>query len=426
MAADFDLDAILAKLRSNDKEERGKGEEELSKLRDQDKPLTREQGLKMLHAAAERWPTIPNEDHDFSSNLVEIAAKHPRPEWIPEIVRLFDKFSDTGKGSALGILADLKEREAAEAYMAIVRAHAKAGQIPGLVTASLNEEPRHADVFFPELLQYASVPQISHDVYRLYLGYCKAGLVQTEAVARSTPQLVEAYQPLADQLRPAQQATGVAWMWEDDYRDRRARAALLLDLFGYCPPAFVESKLREALNFADAILKYFAIVSLLRLGKTVSAEDISAVAARAETRNWLYQFLQNQKQEGLFPKKFLTQAAFAESDMVNWLVYPTELGRVPDEIELMKVVPIDTGLAGGIYDYYLFRFRTLEPHWAAKNGWIAGVSGPFHRQASPTVHALGHTFSTFTKWEAMHPDDHVGDISELKKSWREYHLRHPN
>ena len=112
--------------------------------------------------------------------------------------------------------------------------------------------------------------------------------------------------------------------------------------------------------------------------------------------------------------------------MVNWLVYPTELGRVPDEIELMKVVPIDTGLAGGIYDYYLFRFRTLEPHWAAKNGWIAGVSGPFHRQASPTVHALGHTFSTFTKWEAMHPDDHVGDISELKKSWREYHLRHPN
>lgn len=52
----------------------------------------------------------------------------------------------------------------------------------------------------------------------------------------------------------------------------------------------------------------------------------------------------------LFPETYRTQKAFAEADMVNWL-YPTELNRVPDEIELMKVVAVNTGLPDGIYDY---------------------------------------------------------------------------
>jgi hypothetical protein len=109
--------------------------------------------------------------------------------------------------------------------------------------------------------------------------------------------------------------------------------------------------------------------------------------------------------------------------MVNWLVYPTELNRLPDEIELMKVVAVDTGMPGGIYDYYLFRFRTKEPHWAAKDGWMAGVSGPYLRNDQPTMESLGETFSTFTKWEAKTPDEHVGDTRELMKRWREYHSK---
>jgi hypothetical protein len=76
------------------------------------------------------------------------------------------------------------------------------------------------------------------------------------------------------------------------------------------------------------------------------------------------------------------------------------------------------GLAG-IYDYYLFRFRTKEPHWAAKDGWIAGVSGPYLRKDEPTTEPLGGTFSTFTKWDAKTPEEHVGDIRELMKRWRE-------
>ncbi len=79
----------------------------------------------------------------------------------------------------------------------------------------------------------------------------------------------------------------------------------------------------------------------------------------------------------------------------------------------MKVVPVDTGVHGGIYDYYLFRFRTHPPHWAAKDGWTAGVSGPFLGKNSPSTESYGDTFSSFEEWDSKQPDEHVGNIRGL-------------
>ena len=93
--------------------------------------------------------------------------------------------------------------------------------------------------------------------------------------------------------------------------------------------------------------------------------------------------------------------------MVRWLVYPTERGRVPDEIQLGAVVAADPETYGGAADFYVFNFRTLEPHWSAKKGWMAGVSGPFLQKDAPSPVPLGGTFSTFTAWDAKSPADHV-------------------
>jgi hypothetical protein len=54
---------------------------------------------------------------------------------------------------------------------------------------------------------------------------------------------------------------------------------------------------------------------------------------------------------------------------------------------------------------------------------MAGVSGPFLRKDQPTTEALGDTFSAFTKWDSKTPAEHVGDIQELMKRWREYHSK---
>ena len=207
-------------------------------------------------------------------------------------------------------------------------------------------------------------------------------------------------------------------MWTDDYQKHRSRASLLLDLAGYLPPADVARDLTDALAFRDPRLVYFALTSLLENEAALPPAAVAAVAATPELRNHLYEKLKEADQEQMIPPRSRTQAAFAEAEMVRWLVYPTELGRVPDRIELKKVVSVDAGGANGALDYYLFRFRTLPPHWAAKNGWMAGVAGPFLRKDAPTTEAEGDTFSEFERWDSRTPAEHVGDVRELLEDWR--------
>jgi hypothetical protein len=380
-------------------------------------------GMKALRAAARPFPFQKPDPGRVSANLVAVACAAPRPEYVPVVLELFGQFSDDAKQDAQIILTELESHEAAEALMTIVRTHAPIGGLPCLIESRLVNRPRHADVFFPEILKYACNPDLAFAIHQLCLAYCEARLLSSDQLDQCIEPIFEAYSALVGPMRSAQRDEGIDWMWDDDYHDLRSHAALLLDLLSYFSIGRVEAPLREALEFRDPRLKYFAIVSLLRHGKAVDVKHVDDVARDAEMRNWLFIALDQHGQASLFPERFRTQEAFAESDMVNWLTFPTELSRAPSEIELMKIVTVDTGLLDGVYDYFLFRFRTNNPHWAAKDGWMAGVSGPFLRKDQPTTNALGDTFSTFTKWEEKSPDEHVGNLRELMQQWREYHSK---
>ena len=417
------FDQILELLWDKDAKVRETGMKKLTEFQKDMKDPGSQVGLTVLRAAARPCPFAKPDPSRISAELVAVASSKPLPEYVPVVVELFDKFSDDAKWRAQIILAELESRQAAEAFMTVVRKYAPTGKLPSLVTSPLARKPRYSDVFFPEILNYATNPKLSFEIHQLCLAYCEANLLPPDRLAPFTDQVLKSYSGLAEKLLPAQRDQGIDWMWADAYQESRHDAALLLDLLGHFPGDRVEKVLREAMEYKDPRLKHFAIVSLLRLGKPVEKKHVEDVARHAEMRNWLYIDLKRLGQSSLFPETYKTQQAFAEADMVNWLVYPTELNRVPDEIELMKVATVDTGLPDGIYDYYLFRFRTKPPHWAAKDGWIAGVSGPYLRKDQPTTEALGDTFSSFTKWDAKTPDEHVGDTRELMKRWREYHLK---
>jgi hypothetical protein len=417
------LDRILQGLRDKDPKVRKASRAELATLSEKTNKLPAVEGLKALRAAAEGFRYKRPDPGEVCEELVDLAAGDPRPEYVPAIVASFEKYPDRAKGGALSILAQLESREAARAYMQLLREHAEAGRVPGLVIWPLEREPRHADIFFPELLRYAGVPALAFEIYTLCRAYRDAGLISDATLEPIADHVLGDYRALAEELRPAQCADGVAWMWTEPYSDARFRGALLLDLLGHFPAAKTESDLKRAQRFRDPRLKYFAIVSLLRRGKPVDPAAVADASASAEMRIWLYAELDRRRKLSLIPDRYRTQSALAESDLVNWLTFPTELGRVPDEIELMKVVPVDTRLPGGIYDYFVFRFRTHPPHWAAKFGWMAGVSGPFRRSDQPTTEALGETFSSLDPWDSKKPEQHVGDIRNLMKRWREYHAK---
>jgi len=213
-----------------------------------------------------------------------------------------------------------------------------------------------------------------------------------------------------------QQADGIAWRYADDYAEPRGTAAIAMDVLGHLGGNATVEELRASLAYTDPRLRYFAITSLLRLDEEVDDEHIAAVAEDPEMRGWLFGALAERDQIKRIPRKYRKQEALAEADMVTWLVFPTELGVAPDEIELMEVVT--DGRGADALDFYLFRFRTLEPHWAAERGWTAGVSGPFRRGDQPTADALGGTFSSFTPWDDKTPEQHVADIRALLEEWQ--------
>lgn len=70
----------------------------------------------------------------------------------------------------------------------------------------------------------------------------------------------------------------------------------------------------------------------------MAAKQIEAVPSSDEMRVWHYLDLEAISSLSLFPRRYATQKALAQFDMVQWLTFSTELGRVPDEIQLMMAM----------------------------------------------------------------------------------------
>jgi hypothetical protein len=386
--------------------------------------FTPEQGILVLKASSLLYPPRRDPDDDTSVDLVRAALSVPLPEYLPHVVERYAHWNRRARAEALRLLMRIEDRRAAEAVMLIIRRHARAGGVPRLPIGLYAHAPQFGDVFFPELLDYLHMPKLAFSICALALSFAGVQQIEPAALVPAADAILKLYAARRDQLLPLQRTEGIAWRWRPKYHRRRWRAGVLLDLLGHTPTPDVEAELRRAVAaLTDPRLRLYAILSLLRHDKEVEAAAVAEIAADPESRKWLFDGLQKLERSRLFPAEYRNQPALAESDLVNWLIQPDELGRAPDGIELVQAVPFDTGTPDGWADYYLFRFRTEPPHWAARHGWLAGVSGPFPRKDQPTIEALGDTLSTFTPWDQKSEAEHIEDVRELAKTWRERHGR---
>jgi hypothetical protein len=108
--------------------------------------------------------------------------------------------------------------------------------------------------------------------------------------------------------------------------------------------------------------------------------------------------------QDLFPRKYYNFENATESALVGWLLYPTELDTIPSKIELLKKVDLSEN--DSTFTYYVYRFKTDPPHWAAKNGWMLGVVGPYFSDSEPYDWSKG-TFSRFNKQTEITPEKEV-------------------
>ena len=154
-----------------------------------------------------------------------------------------------------------------------------------------------------------------------------------------------------------------------------------------------------------------AVLAPLNSGGHPDVEQLRVLAEDPATRNTLRDQLAALNQSSLFPAEYATEEAMAESELVFWLRHPNELGASPDEIERMERQT--RPCQGGEVAYFVFRYKTHPPHWAANQGWLAGVAGPYPASGTvgPDVHPTA--FSTFKPYAEATPAEHVDWFHEM-------------
>jgi hypothetical protein len=415
------LASLVERLADSDEARREAASKELDEVAK--RGVSASEGAFLLRAAAGKYPDKKYRLGSTQSDLIRAAESNPDVSYVPIVKQVFPALEAPTKGlgdprtEALALLANIDDEAGARALLELLEGAVASGSPPPLRMTELEKKPKFAQVYFPRLLKSATGPA-AFGVFSLCLAYATKRAVAPAQLAPHAGVVVRAYQSMRPTIAAAQARPGTDWMWDDDYGEVREDAGLVLDLMGYFPSADVEATLDDASRLQDARLAGFAVGSLLRLRGSVEAAVLERVAANPQMRDWLFDELGRQGKRQLFPAQWATQKAFAEADMVSWLIYPTELGRAPDEIELMKVVSEDFGPPDGVMDWYLFRFRTKPPHWSAKDGWMAGIAGPFKRSEEPSTRSYGDTFSTFTPWDSKTPEQHVADVREVMQQSR--------
>jgi hypothetical protein len=160
-----------------------------------------------------------------------------------------------------------------------------------------------------------------------------------------------------------------------------------------------------ARSYSELASRIEPVRSQLAAGQDPDPGDLERFARDRTTRRVLYDALERHEKLASFPAVYRTPEAIAEADLVLWLTHPNELAAVPDEVELMAALPAP-GPAFEGQRYFLFRYRTHPPHWAAKDGWLAGVAGPYAVEGPATAGAPG-TFSRFDPYDSKTPEEHV-------------------
>ena len=121
----------------------------------------------------------------------------------------------------------------------------------------------------------------------------------------------------------------------------------------------------------------------LESGVGINEEDVRPFAEDLVTRWTTIELLRDRNLLELLPAEASTIEWAAEGNLAQWLEFPTELNKVPDEMEHVERVTIDFDNEGNKVHYHVFKYRTDEPHWAAANGWMLGIAGPYFDDSKP-------------------------------------------
>ncbi len=175
---------------------------------------------------------------------------------------------------------------------------------------------------------------------------------------------------------------------------------ILVDVARYVPDDRLLDAVAKIADQAPANVTYFALDTLLYCGRELSPDAVVRVANDLSYAILLYNSLQEAGKPELIPAELNDPIYLAKSDLVHWLIYPTELGEVPDEIEYIGETKSDGEL------FRIFRFRSDSDNLqeSAKGQWLLGWSG-----------SEGGTFSNFDLYADYEKETPEKTVKYIKK-----------
>jgi hypothetical protein len=345
--------------------------------------------------------------HPVGADILSWFWTLTHPCFLPVVETNYAQATDPSRGYALTLLAAQGTPEATTSIAKLVQEHALPEHLPPRFFWEFNK--RHAAVgplLFPKLLLDAG-PHLSEVMN--FLNLClEEGTLKPDALTPASDWATNEAAKLLDTIEPLQQNSGKQWRWDEEYQQKRSQLGVFLDLLGIIPAANMGPCARAVL-LRDPLCAFFAVISMLKKNLYPPSAAIRLVADSFETRVSLHTQLARVGRGDLFPADLLTFESFAAASMTEWLLYPSELGYEPAELELVAKV------SGTSEDAQVI--MCLWKVTAEDGSAFAAASGPY--QANVTIGPLfgENTFSNFTDWQSCTPDEHLKEIIETLDRW---------
>ena len=320
---------------------------------------------------------------DPAHDLLFALIGSPYPELVPLLASAYPKVTSSARCAVLAVLGACGTRPAAAAFASCIEEHGwPADGAYDRVFHELGKLGKGADILFPALF-----------------------LNPGKNVGRLTDAFVDmAARRVIDPKRL--DLTALMPLVERGLRGKR-ELDCWLDLAGYLKAKQLTPALARRLTSKDPKTATFAAIALLRRGSKVPAKVLARIAANHATRSMLWNKLDEVGAVAQFPASWRTWEAFAAAEMVEWLMYPSELGAPPDALEQMSVIKAHGATV------YVWRFRAPK-----KKAWLAAISGPYRQRGTPRPLHGSLTFSRFEPWEAMSPEAHAEAVAKTLEEWR--------
>lgn len=174
---------------------------------------------------------------------------------------------------------------------------------------------------------------------------------------------------------------------------------LLIGLFAFYL-AYLRRQVSKLVLVKSATLK--PLIRKLKSNESITGDELAALCEEPSLRPAIFHLLKVYERQDLFPSSYMTFEKGAESYLVNWLEFPTELGAKPLYIEfLTKVILIDREKI----DYYVFKFMANSKDWVTHQ-WMIGACGPYNARSAP-YDVPARVYSRFKTLETETPESEV-------------------